>query len=299
MVTFKNLKNLFLINAVTIISLISFSNISAYAGSPTVIEVYGKNGCDSDTKAQDKLFEILQKDDDIILINCRRYYSDKGEDRRYTLNFCNERARKYNDKFGYSGIKTPLIVVNGKWDAFRKNMEPAVKIGKTDRVFPIKLSLHGQSLNIEIPDIESKEKTGSIFLYAYMPTQGEKEYIADPDLEVTEQIKEKLRQNKKVPFIQKVHLANFYLRPVFEYKKVGNWAGEKMNITIPLKDMIYLAGDRAKDLSYVVVIHEGSDYGTIIAAGEIKSQEEMLRSLPKSKPLEIKYMSRPTQATSP
>jgi len=292
MVIFKNLKNLFSISAVIAISL---SNI-AYANSPTVVEIYGKNGCDADTKVQDKIFEILQKNDDIILINCRRYFNQENEDHRYTLDFCNDRAKQYNLKFGYSGIKTPLIVINGKWDAFRKNLKPAVKMGKTDKVLPIDLSVHNQAININMPDIKSTIKQGSIFLYAYLPTQGKKTYIADPDLEITEEIKEKLRKNKKVPFVQKVHLTNFYLRPIFKHEKIGNWAGEKISITYPLGDMVAMAGNRVKDMSYVVVLHEGSDYGPIIAAGEVMSDQEMIQSLPKSEPLKIKFISRPTPA---
>ena len=169
-------------------------------------------------------------------------------------------------------------------------------MGKTDKVLPIDLSVHNQAININIPDIKSNIKQGSIFLYAYLPTQGKKTYIADPDLEITEEIKEKLRNNKKVPFVQKVHLSNFYLRPIFKHEKIGNWAGEAISITYPLRDMVAMAGDRAKDMSYVVVLHEGSDYGPIIAAGEVMSQEEMIQSLPKNEPLDIKFVSRPTPA---
>ncbi len=292
MVVVKSFKVLFLIGIFTTISIFSV----AYANSPIVVEIFGKNGCDADTKAQDKLFEIMQKDSNIILINCRKYYNEDNEDNRYTLGFCNERARKYNTKFGYAGVKTPMIVINGKLDAFRKNLKPAINFGKTDKLYKIKLSRHGQSINIEIPEIDSDNKHASIFLYAYLPTQGKKTYIADPDLEITEDVKEKLRKNKKVPFVQKVHLKNFYLRPVIKHEKIGTWTGEKMSLTYPLHDIIAMAGKRAKDLSYIVVIQTGNGYGPIIAAGEIISKQEMIESLPKNEPLEIRFMSRPTMA---
>ena len=270
---------------------------TAEARSPTVIEVFGKNACDADTEAQDEIFEILQNSEDVILVNCRRYFDGDIEDHRYTLNYCNDRAREYSTKFGYAGIKTPMVVINGRWDANRKSVSPAVKLGKTDDVAQIEMALHENFINIEVPEVKSDTGFGSLFLYAYLPTQGGKKLVVDPDVELTEEVKTKIRLKQSVPFVQEVHKGNFYLRPVLAPVKIGYWAGEKMSLSYPLTDLTALAGNRINDVSYVVVLQEGGDYGSVIAAGEIMSHKEMALSLPKSEPLEVELISTPTANT--
>ena len=72
-----------------------------------------------------------------------------------------------------------------------------------------------------------------------------------------------------------------------------------MSMTYSLGAMTAIAGERDQDVSYVVVLHEGNDYGSIIAAGEIMSDKEMVLTLPKSEQLDIEYTSRPTLAPRP
>ncbi len=274
------------------------SNIgTAEARSPTVVEVYGKNACDADTQAQDEIFEILQSTEDVILVNCRRYFDGDIEDHRYTLNYCNDRARAYSTKFGYAGVKTPMVVINGRWDANRKAVTPAVKLGKTDTVEKIDMTLHDNFINIEIPQVKSEAGFGSLFLYAYLPTQGKKKLVVDPDVDLTEEVKTKIRLKQSVPFVQEVHNGNFYLRPVLTPVKIGYWAGEEMSLSYPIADLTALAGDRINDVSYVVVLQEGGDYGPIVAAGEIMSDKEMALSLPKSEPFDVELISTPTANT--
>ncbi len=268
----------------------------AHAKSPVVVEMYGRNECGADTLAQDDVLDILQDNDNVIFINCRRLYDRAEDDHRYTLELCNERTKKYNQKFGYMGIKTPMVVVNGKWDAFNGNIAPAVKLGQSDPVEEIKLSLTDGNINIEIPAIESKAKSGSLFLYGYLPTQGKKKILIDPDVELTPALEEKIRLKQSVPFVQETHVSNFYLRPVLSRERIGQWSGDKISMSYPLTNMQAIAGNRHQDLSYVVVLHQGGDYGSIIAAGEVISKTELVASLPKSAPLDIQRSSMPNPA---
>lgn len=296
MMTMKSLKTAFYVGAALMISGIGVVHA---ASQPVVVELYGKNACTDDTQVQDRLLEILQQDKNVILVNCRRLYKGANEDHRYTLDFCNDRVREYSTKFGYSGLKTPMIIVNGRWDAFRKDITPAVKMGETDTVYPITVKVSDGNLDIEIPDIESDAQFGSLFLYAYLPTQGKKKIIVDPDVVMTPALEQKIREKKNVPFVQEAHVTNFYLRPVIRREVIGSWNGNKVSMTYSLDDITAMAGDRAKDLSYVVVLQEGGDYGPIIAAGEVVSNAELVESLPKSEPLEIEYTSYPTPTSAP
>ena len=271
----------------------------AHAKTPIVVEMFGKNACDADTQAQDDIFEILQNNDNVILINCRRLYPRATDDNRYSLDLCNDRTREYNTKFGYMGIKTPMVVVNGRWDAFRKNLVPAVKMGQHDNIQPIKLSLENSSINIEVPELKSEKMSGHLFLYSYLPTQGKKKVIVDPDVELTPEIEQRIRLKKSVPFVQEAHVSTFYLRPILNRERIGMWNGKKISLTYSLNSMTAMAGNRYPELSYIVVLHEGNDYGPIIAAGELVSNEEMGVSLPKSEPLDIEYSSMPTPTPPP
>lgn len=292
MIKLKSLKTGFLTCA-----LLAMGGVEiAYAKSPIVVEMFGRNECDADTVAQDNVFDILQDYHNVIFINCRRLYDRAEDDHRYTLELCNERTKKYNKKFGHVGIKTPMVVVNGKWDAHNANITPAVKLGQSDNIENIKLSLIDNNIDIKIPAIASKVKSGSLFLYGYLPTQGKKKVLVDPDVELTPEIEQKIRLKQSVPFVQETHVNNFYLRPVLNRERIGQWSGDKVSLTYPLTNMQAMAGNRHHDLSYVVVLHEGGDYGPIIAAGEVISKTELVASLPKSAPLDIERSSMPNPA---
>ncbi len=277
------------------ISLVSIgiSGFSTPASSTTVIEFFGRNSCSSDVMVQDSLKNILQNEDDIIVINCRTWFDNKGSAKTFSHQFCNERHDIYTDKFRISNMfhSSPLIV-NGRWDAFYKDIMPAVSISKTDKVEPISMEIHDNMLDVSIPDIKSEVGYGDIILFAYMPSQGGKTSLyVDADVSLTDDMREKLSKNQSVPFVKKVGADPYFIRPVLSMMNIGHWTGNKISMSVSLDELTSMASSSAQDLSYVAVLHEGGKVGPVLAVGEIVSAKEYQNTLPKSVPKDIKYMS--------
>lgn len=271
------------------------SGLSMPASSTTVIEFFGRNSCSSDAIVQSSLKNLLQDEDNVIIINCRTWFDSESSAKTFSHKFCNERHDIYTNKFRISNMfhSSPLIV-NGRWDAFYKDIMPAVSIGKTDKIEPISMKIHDNMLDVSIPEINSEVGFGDIMLFAYMPSQGGKTSLyVDSDVSLTDDMKERLSKNQSVPFVKKAGADPFFIRPVLSMMNIGHWNGTKISMSVSLDDMMAMASSSAKDLGYVTVLYEGGKAGPILAVGEIVSLKEFHSTLPKSIPNDIKYMSHP------
>ena len=270
---------------------------NAYSKPPVVVEFFGKDNCAADIDIQESLQEIVQNEQDVLLINCRGWYDGEDERNRFSHSLCNKRYKTYDMNFRTAVLFTEVaIVVNGKWDAYMNDITPAINLGRTDNVQPIEMRVHETMMDISVPEIESKVGHGEIFLYAYAPTQGEESYFVDPDVEFTDQMREDIRLDKSVPFVTKRRTGQLYVRPILSIEKIGKWVGQKMDLNYPLQELTSMAGELTPDLSYVVVVHEGHEFGPVIAAGEIMSSKEFYNSLPQSQADNIEFTSQPTDA---
>ncbi len=270
---------------------LSFSSI-ANASSPIVIEFFGKNACVSDTIIQEDLQKIAQTQDNVHIINCRTRNDDGKEAKTFTLQFCSERRKLYDKKFGTFNFKVPaFIIVNGRWDANYKDMNPAISLGRKDNVKNIPVRIHDNVIDISIPDIKSDKGFGEIILYTYVPTMDEKAVFIDADVNLTDKMKEKINRNQSVPFVTKARTAPFYFRPILATEKIGKWNGGSIDLTFSLNDITSLSGSSYADLSYIVVLYEGSEIGNILAVGEHMSSREFNNTLPHSKPTNIRLLS--------
>ncbi|PCI55481.1 MAG: hypothetical protein COB36_07610 [Alphaproteobacteria bacterium] len=277
------------------LSLLCFgvSGFSSSVSSATVIEFFGSNSCSSDVDVQDALKNILQNEKNIIVINCRTWSIDKAMAKTFAHQFCNDRLKSYTKKFKVTNMfyAAPLVV-NGRWDALYKNIMPAVKMGKFDKIEEITMNLHDNMLDISIPSVESAVGSGDIMLYAYTPSQGgELSLYVDADVVLTDDMRERLRKNQSVPFVTKESADPLYIRPVLSMAKIGHWNGTQISMTVPLGDMVSMAASKAPDLSYVVVLYEGGEVGPVLAVGEVVSLVEFNSTLPQSRPQDIKYIS--------
>lgn len=270
------------------------SGFSSSASSTMVIEFFGQNSCANDAAVQDSLKNVLQSEENVIIINCRTWLDRKASAKTFSHKFCNDRHDVYIKKFSVANIfYTSPLVVNGRWDAFYKDIMPAVKMGRSDTVKPISINVHDNMLDISIPSIESAVGSGDIMLYAYMPSQGGGTSLyVDPDVVLTDGMKERLSKNQSVPFVTERETSPFYIRPVLSMKNIGHWNGTQISMTVSLDDMTSMAASKAADLSYVVVLYEGGEIGPVLAAGEIVSLAEVNNTLPQSKPQDIKYISK-------
>lgn len=277
------------------LSLLCFgvSGFSSSVSSATVIEFFGSNSCSSDVDVQDALKNILQNENDIIVINCRTWSIDQTTVKTFSHQFCNDRLAGYTKKFKVTNIfySAPLVV-NGRWDALYKNIMPAIKVGRSDKIEEITMNLHDNMLDISIPSVESAVGSGDIMLYAYTPSQGgELSLYVDADVVLTDDMRERLRKNQSVPFVTKESADPLYIRPVLSMVKIGHWNGTQISMTVPLDDMMSMAASKAPDLSYVVVLYEGGEVGPVLAVGEVVSLVEFNSTLPQSRPPDIKYIS--------
>ncbi len=270
------------------------SPFGAVAKPPVIVEMFGMNGCGADMKVQDSVFELLRQHDDVIFINCRKKIDlGKGDsEMKYTHGFCNERSAEYARRFSFFGEKTPMVVVNGKWEAFYNDLAPSIKVGTTDNVQTIDLNVDGDIINISVPDIDG-ETQGALFIYSYAPTQGDETLVVDPDVSLTDDIQKRLAAGQSVPFVTKERLVPYFVRPIVNRVRVGDWRGGVFQASYPLSFLIEMDQGMVGDLGYVAVLHQGDDYGPVIAAGEVMAPAEKNNILLHSKAPEIELRSNP------
>jgi len=152
----------------------------AYAAAPVVIEYYGQNNCGDDLDLQKKLYEVVRRRGDVILLNCRTAYSsevDSGSDEKekgvhlYFNDFCTKRSNDYNNNSGELIKDILLIMVNGRWVASSFDIMPAVKLGAMDNLTKIGMVRDGEALHITVPrDTLPKDGRGILTLFAYAPS---------------------------------------------------------------------------------------------------------------------------------
>ena len=255
----------------------------AGANSPVVIEFFGENNCIQDTDAQEDLKEILQNERNVFLVNCRKLPSKDGDIRAFSHKFCVDRERAYRKFFRSTQFyNLNWMLVNGKWDANYKDIMPAVKMGRHDGVREISMQLDGDTINISIPEIVSKAGFGEMYLYAYAPSTGEETIFVDPDVELTGKMREDLALEKSVPFVTKVKSSQIYVRPILGMEHVGTWRGQKMEFSVPTRDVASMTRYYYDDLSYILVLHDGGFTGPVLGVGEAMSMAEANNSLPNS-----------------
>lgn len=270
-----------------------FYSSKSIAKPPVVVEMFGMNGCSADMMVQEAVFDLLREHDDVIFINCRKKLAPYSSNEYYTHQFCNDRSAEYANRLSFFGERTPMVVVNGKWDAFYENLDPAVGAGRADQLVPISVALDGGVLNISVPEIANVE-SGHLFLYAFAPTQGDETMVVDPDVEITNDIKERLAQGQSVPFVTKERVSPYYVRPIVSREKIVNWDGRAFSSSYSLDQLTELVSPEIyRDLSYAVVLHKGDDFGAIVAAGEVLSVAEQNSILLHSRPLDIEFRSTP------
>lgn len=267
-----------------------FISSAAYAAAPIVVEFFGQNSCQSDTDIQEQFVSLLDTHENLIIVNCRQWF-DADESRDETLafshKFCNERARAYRDRLRERAV----IVVNGRWSANTKQIDPAIKLARLDNAVNLDIRLDEEELVIGLPDLE-RDVNGKVYVFAYAPTRGDFAYRVDPDLELTNELRRRMQEGESVPFVTKVERSQYIFRPVLSHAYVGEWNGSDQTISYKLSELIALETNvDARDISYAVVVHENDSLGPVIGSGEIISLAEQAYLLPKSEPLIIERLS--------
>ena len=277
------------VNTAIAVALLFIAAIGGANASELVfVESYGGYHCSRDVfLEQEELSNLMETQENVILVNCKNLCYEKAENIGYGRMLCRERGSKYSRKFGYSYTKTPMVVVNGRWDSNPVDLAPAIALGRLDKISPLFLALNGNDIDIKIPKIEAEQKSGVIMLFSYIPVLG----IENND---DRQMEIKLRNNMEGaaiesaddPYIPDEEPSSFF-RSVLTMEKLGEWSGEEMSLSYSLDQLANDGGMPVEDLGYVVVLFAGEeDIGEVLAAGEIVSYKE-LSALPKSEPVDI------------
>ncbi len=263
------------------------------AAPPVVVEFFGHNTCQSDTDIQRQFVSLLEEYDDLIIVNCRQWYGDteaQEANLKHSHKFCKERSRAYSKRLHDRGF----MVVNGRWSANYKQPDAAVKLARLDGVVSAELSLNDEhnSLKIRLPNID-RVVNGQVYVYAYAPTESDFVYSVNPDVELTDELRERMRSGESVPFVTRTEKSQYMFRPVLARSYVGTWAGAAVDIDFDVNELLALTTEvRAVDVSYVVLVQDGDGVGPVIASGEIVSFAEQAYLFPKSAPVTIERVSK-------
>lgn len=271
-------KLLFLLffSAIGLISSFSFAFASAKA--PVFIEVLSTSNCRFDPEYQEGIKKLLQEDDMIFLLNCRT--DQKGNDQlpdKFYQKICTERMGAFFRSLDLFTVSTPMIIVDGQLSANNKDIKAAINAGRSlFKIENIKVEKKDDVLNISFPESESaKSGHNKIYLFTYAPTIDEILNVADVDLELTEEIKEKIKNNQSVPFVTKTREQPLMIRPVIGFEEIGTWDGKRLEMTFPLQEAnTFLAHDQ-DEVSYMVIVQRENIGGAVLAAGEYRSPKEI------------------------
>lgn len=266
---------------ITAIIAVCFSTVPASASKLVFLEIYMAPGCKDNYKFIDDLSNVLKDDQDVIVMNCNLQVSDEKTGINPYEKACEDRRFHYTEVFGYfSGSMTTKAVVNGKLEASMNNVETAIKASRSlHDIERLELEREGQVLHILISDFKAPSKTGELYLNVYAPSENNTSLVVDPDIALTEELQNKLKNNMSVPFVTETQLKPPKLREVVAQQRIGTWQKGTLNISIPL-ERFALFGYNLEEMGYIVSLHEGENYGPVMAAGEIKPITETMISMP-------------------
>lgn len=208
-----------------------------------VLELFTTQGCPSCPPADYMLSQMVKNGEpNLIALSCHVTYFDRGGWRdTLSTKACDERQRGYFAAINLSGIKTPQVVINGRYDAIgnkEKLVRSAIALGQAaDNVRPISLSIKGDMLNIALPGTRL-QRPAEVWLMTYNKL---------------ERVEIKSGQNAGKNMN--------YMHTVTGIKKIMDWTGGLRNMAFPLAG---LEGD-----GYAVIAQYPGP-GAVITAGAVE-----------------------------
>jgi hypothetical protein len=186
---------------------------------PVVLELYTSQGC-SDCPAADRIVSELANRKDVIALSLPITYWDMlGWKDTFATQENTERQKAYARAMNRSGIYTPQIIVDGKFDVVgnqRDRVDAAIAAGTSDEQgelsIPVSLALSGQRVEISIPGVRGKPKpSGTIWVMRTLSR-------ASVDVQAGENRNHELS----------------YSNVVRDLRRAGEWNGQPMKIELPL-----------------------------------------------------------------
>lgn len=231
------------------------------AAQPMLIEFFGTSyKCSADRTAERQVEELLKAYPNASFLNCRLENAPTIPHKEaFARSFCNSARIGYFQEMRLFGMATPMIVVNGRYEAYNNEIEAAIKVALSlDQIKPIEVMLAEGGLNISVPAAEGVK--GQLYLYTY--ANFEKEALALEDGTVVVESKDGASVSDGVFMNSKP------FRPVVRREEVAYWDGSALQLTYPLKADAFPDYEGAS-LGYVAVIHEGGLSSPVVAVGEL------------------------------
>lgn len=244
------------------------ASVMAQTSQPILIEMFSSSLCSANPAVQADVRRIVEDNPNIILLNCRMDVMDKAEDKeQFARKFCVEQRSGYFQQMKLFGIKTPQIIINGRYEASNDAVMTAVKVAEvTDKTAKIELKIQNGNLEISVPELETSSNTGELYLFTYIPTQGE--MVSFVDLK-------KLPENVTGDtYIANESTTQEHFRPVTAMEKIANWQAQPIKMSHPISKFTDpFKKIKDSELSYVAVLHDGGRYGEVLAVGELKAED--------------------------
>lgn len=248
--------------AVAALLFLCLASGAAHAGQPILIEFFGNSyKCAANNTVEREVEELLVAYPDAILINCRVENSERIPDKEaFGRPFCNEGRIGYFQNMGLFSMATPMVIINGRYDANNTKIETAIKAALSmDQVKRIEVSRVDGGLNISVP--QDAGKRGELYLYTYASFEKSDEALAQG--QGANRPKAALRFGDEGVFT-----GNKPLRPIVRREKIMDWKGGAVEMTYPIKPEAFPDYAGAA-LGYVVVLHETGLFSAVAAAGEL------------------------------
>ncbi|MEM7617915.1 MAG: DUF1223 domain-containing protein [Pseudomonadota bacterium] len=208
--------------------------------APIVVELFTSQSCSSCPPADKVLGKLAKENDNVIALSCHvTYWNHLHWEDTLSQNFCTERQRGYVVSLDSRGPYTPQTVINGRYEMIG-SQEGKVRKSIQNIDKPLKnipLTHDSDSLNIFLPELPKNQYVVTLATY------GDKHTQAIPSGENRGQTVE-------------------YTNPVTKLIPLDTWDGTKGTMEL---GSVEFEGEK----NLVVLVHERSASGPIIAAGQL------------------------------
>jgi len=246
-----------------------FLSVPAHGAGPVLIEAYNSSyKCSAVNSVQKQLKLLLDKYPGTILLSC--WYpppANTNSYEPYAQTFCQEARRAYYKELEMFTVSTPMIIINGRYDANPEKIGTAIKAAfSIDEVIQIDLVREKDGLKLSLPDTVSRQKRGDLYLYAYAPLE------ADPEEQISFDSSSDAAGPSSPPAPGIDAMSTQYLRPVISMDFIAEWTGGRLDISVPFPHRGKFFYYFPEQLGYIAVLHEKGQYGGVLAVGEVKPE---------------------------
>lgn len=209
--------------------------------APIVLELFTSQSCSSCPPADKILGELADNDENIIALSCNvTYWNHLHWEDTLSKDVCTARQRSYVNSLNSRGPYTPQIVINGQYEmvgSHGSKIDKAISNIKNEKGLKrISLVREENNLSITLPDLTQSQYVITVLHHGARHTQS-------------------------IPSGENRGRTVNYTNPVQKIDTLGTWSGSGNKVNYDLSDT-----NNTKAI--VVLVHEQSPTGKIVAAGK-------------------------------